>query len=493
MGTMTFLLPANLSPELVRELERGWVASTDHMPWPTRVQVKDNQLIVEKQVNESGYLVAPWRIEGAGQLMTASATLMERPVPYHLLVELARGKLHQLRRQAASWQEDGLVLSASVERLMQEAGRALCDAVATSSVEEADRAACIALGASYQASEELVQDYMAQALPLRRACQPDLKTALGCRVSSALDREAASALASDFDRVSLTCPWSRIEPSEGRFDWMQYDALLESAEKERLTVTGGPVVDFSGAQLPEWLRRWERDVKRLGKFLSRYIVAVLTRYHGRIHRWHLTSASSSASVLSLSEQELLWLTLKAVREARHIDPGLVLILGVAQPWCDYMGRSHREQSALLFAETLVRELRPEAVELELIMGVGTRGSYCRDLLETSRLLDRYGDLGVPLWITLGYPSTTDADPNADPELAIDAGHRRGGIDENAQAEWSVSFAKLALCKPYVEAVHWAHFTDASPHQYPHCGLLNASGRPKPAFGALRQFRDRDLR
>src|SRR5438876_7035239 len=103
MGTMTFLLPADLSPDAAYELERAWVAGRDQMPWPTQVQVDCNRLIVQRQVGESGHLVAPWSMETAGRLMATSATLMDRPLPYHFLLELARGKVNQLRRQAGQW------------------------------------------------------------------------------------------------------------------------------------------------------------------------------------------------------------------------------------------------------------------------------------------------------------------------------------------------------------------------------------------------------
>jgi len=81
MGTMIFLLPADLSPEAAYELERAWVAGPDQMPWPTRVHVEFNRLLVERQEEESGYLLAPWIIAGAGRLMGTSARLMERPLP----------------------------------------------------------------------------------------------------------------------------------------------------------------------------------------------------------------------------------------------------------------------------------------------------------------------------------------------------------------------------------------------------------------------------
>src|SRR5207302_6983703 len=99
-GTMIFLLPADLNPDAAYELERAWVAGRDQMPWPTQVQIDRNCLIVQRSVGESGHLAVPWSIEGAGRLMSTSATLMERSLPYHLLLELARGKVHQLCGQA---------------------------------------------------------------------------------------------------------------------------------------------------------------------------------------------------------------------------------------------------------------------------------------------------------------------------------------------------------------------------------------------------------
>jgi hypothetical protein len=493
MGTINFLLPADLSPDLAGELERAWVASPEQVPWPTRVQVEGNQLIIDRQVGESGYLAAPWKIDGAGQLLAASATVMERPNPYRILVELARGKLNQLRAHVAQVQRDGLDLSPGVEQLIRKAGRALCEAVAAGSAEETDGAARVSLATSYQAAELLAEEWMARTLPLRRGSLPGLELALGCRLSSPLDDEAAAALAGSFESICIAFPWRGIEPTEGCYDWSQHDALLDWADKEGLAVSGGPIIDFSASQLPDWLSLWERDLTNLGKLLSNYVAAVLTRYRDRIHRWHLTSAGNSTSVLSLSEPQLLWLTLKAARVARPLDSGLEISVGIAQPWSDYMARAQREQSALLFAETVVRELKPAALELELIMGAGPRGSYCRDLLDTSRLLDCYGDFGVPLRVTLGYPSAETSDPEAEPEQGAGLGYWHAGVDEATQADWAVSFAKLALCKPYVEAAHWVHFSDAQPHTFPHCGLLDASGKPKPALQALRQLREDHLR
>src|SRR5262249_13562991 len=125
MGTMSFLLPAALNPDEARELERACVAAGPHgVPWPTRARVECQWLILERRIEEGGYLGAPWKVEGAGRLMGSSGTLMERPLPYHFLQELARGKLTQVRSQAEQWRQEGLVVPADVEALIRQAGRA---------------------------------------------------------------------------------------------------------------------------------------------------------------------------------------------------------------------------------------------------------------------------------------------------------------------------------------------------------------------------------
>src|ERR671936_2157078 len=98
MGTISFLLPSGLSREATRALDRACMAGgPDNMPWPTEVRVEKDHLVLHRAVDESGYLVVPWLLPDAGLLMSTSATLMERPQPYHLTVELARGKVNQVR------------------------------------------------------------------------------------------------------------------------------------------------------------------------------------------------------------------------------------------------------------------------------------------------------------------------------------------------------------------------------------------------------------
>ena len=98
----------------------------------------------------------------------------------------------------------------------------------------------------------------------------------------------------------------------------------------------------------------------------------------------------------------------------------------------------------------------------------------------------YALLGVPLRVTLGYPSADGPDPAADPEMSVGAGFRRDGFSPAVQADWATAFASVALCKPTVQGVLWTHFSDAEPHQFPHCGLLDARGNARPVLQGLRE-------
>jgi hypothetical protein len=418
---------------------------------------------------------------------------MERGLPYHLQVELARGKVNQLRCQASDWQAGGLQLSAALEEQIRTVSLQLGHALNESSADQAAQQAQKVLKGSYHAAEQLAQAYVNQVFRVRHEREPRLPTALGCRLLAPLDTENAEAVAQSCNSICLPFVWSMIEATEGNYRWQHIDALLDWAEQKELAITGGPLVDFSSAQMPDWLWLWERDLASLAKFMCGYVAAVLKRYRKRIRRWQLTSASNSAAILSLGEEELLWLTVKLAQTARQVDPGLELMVGVSQPWGEYMALEDRTHSPFIFADTLIRsELNLAALDVEVVMGATPRASYCRDMLETSRMLDLYALLGVPLRVTLGYPSSSATDLKADPELRLAAGRWHRGFSPETQEEWAEAFTALALCKPYVQAVHWTHLTDGEFHQFPNSGLVNAVGVAKPALRKLGQLREQHL-
>lgn len=491
MGITTFQLPAGLSPAIAAELERACLAGgPDNMPYPTRHRLYPDRMQLDRPTEESGYLVAPWPIADVGVLMGSSATLMERSnPPYQLLVELARGKVNQVRNQLADWEAGGLIVSDDLRELVHQATLRFGHGICADDPAELTRLTQQALDMSYRASGEMARAYVNQVFQIRHQRQEKLDTALSCRLGHAMNTpDLANELKRTFNRVAVPLSWHLVEADETVYNWAEYDRQLDWVEASGLDVTAGPLIDFSSAQLPAWLWLWERDLPSMATFMCRFVEAAVRRYRTRIRRWQLTAASNWANVLSLSEEELMGLTFRLGETARQIDPSLELVLGISQPWGEYMVASDRA-SPFIFADNLIRSgLNLAAINLEVVMGVQGRGSYCRDLLDLSRLLDLYALLGVPLQVTLGYPHSRQYDPDADPELAVGWGVYGEGFTPDSQGDWARMFASLALCKPYVQAIQWTHLADAEPHQFPACGLIDRQGNKLPALAVIRGLR-----
>src|SRR5204863_7106751 len=104
-------------------------------------QLTDGLLTLSRAQNESGYVLVPWPVPDFGFPVTTSATLRERPEPYRLLAELARGKINQVRTQAAEWEMLGLPLDPATAEELAAATKAFGRAVLSPVAADADAAA----------------------------------------------------------------------------------------------------------------------------------------------------------------------------------------------------------------------------------------------------------------------------------------------------------------------------------------------------------------
>src|ERR1700756_3822418 len=102
MGLTRFMVPRreNLPPQAA---ELAYQSGLDDIPWLTHVTEEENGLVVERAVSESGSLHILWNVAGRGQVVLATATLIEREEPYNLSVELARGTVNRLKANVVAW------------------------------------------------------------------------------------------------------------------------------------------------------------------------------------------------------------------------------------------------------------------------------------------------------------------------------------------------------------------------------------------------------
>ena len=301
---------------------------------------------------------------------------------------------------------------------------------------EGDQRADGALAAAFEAAEALIGAYQDEVFRLRHQRQLKLDTALSCRLAAPPPPSLDDAFRRAFNTVCVPLTWRAIEPAESDYNWSDADAAIHWALDHNMRVIAGPLVDFSLIGLPDYVRRLANDAITFKSLMCDYVETVVNRYRGKISRWTVTTGACGSTGIGFTEEDLIRLTAMAADSAWQIDSNLQLAFGVSQPWGDYLAAGGYEYSPFVYADTLLRTALPfSGIDLEWFFATPTRGTYCRDILEASRLLDLYGLLGIPIQVSLAYPSSRRPDPKADPnEVVGNAGQWRDFTPE-VQSDW----------------------------------------------------------
>ena len=180
MGVMRFLIDPSARVQDWPELYRAYVCGIDQSVFPTRIELQGNVMACRRQSSESGKLHIAWDVPGFGRPVLSTASLPERDEPYLLVVELARGKIVQVRNQLATWHAAGMQIPAPFAAIHSEAHRLFARAAAAQDTpERASEFAQLAIQKACEAAEILTQASDSDSDPVtgvRR--RPDL-TAVG--------------------------------------------------------------------------------------------------------------------------------------------------------------------------------------------------------------------------------------------------------------------------------------------------------------------------
>jgi hypothetical protein len=494
MGSISFLLPDPVPPAAQASLRSACFATGyDMAPTPGLVTVQDGRLTISRNISESGYLLIPWPISRIGAVVTTSSTLRESEEPYRLLVELARGKLNQVRCQAAEWEGIGLRLPQGFQESLGDATSLFARALFDPESADSDTLASGVLERAYMLGDTLSREFVSQMFDTRHHEEGLLDTRLAARTTYAAGPLAAD-YARTFNAVQIGFRWKDLEREQSHYDWTEPDRAIAEAKSAELPISAGPVIDLAADTLPAWAVEWTNDLPTLAAFMCDFLETVINRYKGDVRRWVICAGFNHSDAYGLDDDSRLRLAFRLFEAAAQIDPNLELILSVAQPWGDYLVNENQTVAPLTFPDDLIRAgLRVSAVELEIRSGVLPRGSLPRDLLDAYRLLNLYGLLGVPLEVLLSTPSSADPDPMSLTGQSVWSGESSSLLTADKQADWGASFAAIALCTPHVRAVTWDHWSDAEPHHTPTGGLIDAAGQPKPLLSRLRTLRTTHLR
>lgn len=186
-------------------------------------------------------------------------------------------------------------------------------------------------------------------------------------------------------------------------DWIP---LIQYAQQERKVLIGTEL-GAEALQTPE-----------------KHLQSCLMRYRGWVRYWQiLDDAPTHLKSLGADHTTQLYALRRVLQTAREIDPLSVRLLGVEHSL-------YHRTSGLAFLQACVElELPFEGVHLTLYWHDG-------DLFYFDHLLEQYGEVGKPLYLTLKLP----------PETPHETFWR-----EDA-ARWIDSFCWLAISKPFVVGV-----------------------------------------
>jgi len=475
-------------------LEHVHICGPDDLPWFGRAYFSGDQLIIERNEDDSGRVYVPWRIGQSGPVLINTATLAEREKPYLLEVELARGMLNNLRNQLAQWEALGLVVNKSLTDGVLEATSDFSRA-ATTQDDPATAAdwAMRSLNTTTLTMGRLTDEYVRQAIAVRRSQPRPFSTWFGVNIGGHPPKTSlARRVVNTFNMVSLPLTWRSIEAVEGRRDWKEADAQVDWAHSAGLRVAAGPLLELDDRGVPDWMYLWEGDFTSLLAFMLDHVRAVVERYRGRVHLWQVAARMTHGHALGLDEESRLQVAAKAINTVRQLDPTTPLVVTFDQPWAEYLASEQLDLAPLHFADALVRaDLGLSGLGLEINLGYSPGGSVPRGPLAISRLIDTWSLLELPLLVSLTIPSASTEDPQTNGKARVIAGEPQD-VTPETQRDWINKQVPLLLAKNVVQIVLWNQLSDATPHHYPHSGLYDANDKPKPALDALQRIRQQYL-
>ena len=467
-------------------LQRIYVAGMEEIPWSTRASWEDDLLVVERSLSDSGNVYVPWMVADHGMRVLNTATLMERERPYQLEVELARGVIQRIRNRLFLWELLGLEAPPELKKQLQSATQEFALA-ATSQHEpaEASVAANRAITQALTAAENLVANYAQQAISARQQQAPIsalMGTSLGVETPSV---EMRRQLVDACNIVQLPISWRAIEQQEGRRDWKVTDTQLAWSQKAGLKVAAGPLLRMDDWGMPDWMVLWEGDFDNLAQLMLEHVRAVVTRYTGRVHLWHVASRVNTGKLMSLEEEQRLHLVAQALEVVRQIDPRTPTVVSFDQPWAEYLAHQREDLAPLHYADALVRaDLGVSGFGLEINTGYFPNGSSHRSTLELGRLLDQWSVWGLPLMLNLSTASASTSDPLAKSTAEIALANSQA---EDPQREWAAAVLPLLLARSTVQVILWNQLSDHLPHEFPNAGLFDAQQKAKPTVALMRDL------
>jgi hypothetical protein len=453
-------------------LDLAYLTGHEEAPQQTQAQWQGDRLAAVRAEGESATFTIPWIVEGRPPIALSTGTLVERPRPYLLPLELARGTVYRLRSYAFLWQSLGLVLPERLPQLMREATTMLARAATRQdqvplAAEQADHVLATAL----EASSLLCAAYAEQSRRARRAMSAQSPLLLGVPLNDRRlpPNEHSQSLLAACNILAIPFTWNTVETAPGVQSWEGCDRLLAWCQERGQRICGGPLVRLDAVALPVWISS-ATSFQNLQGAVLRHVQAAVERYRGRVQLWNSSAALNTAARLPLSEDLRLRLAASAIETVRAADPQTPVILTLDQPWGEASRDERRQLSPIHFADALVRaDLGLGGLGLRINLGFAPDATLPRHAIEISRQIDRWSVFNLPLLLEITLPPG-------------DSGVIR------SEREWIEQVVPVLLGKPAVQAIFWGRLFDGDGTRFDDRGLFDAQGAPTPALHAFSTIR-----
>ncbi|HUT29471.1 MAG TPA: endo-1,4-beta-xylanase [Sedimentisphaerales bacterium] len=452
----------------------------------SQIVFKDGIIKCTKPNLETAGLALLWPVDGFGSVLLPTTCLPERAQRYSLNVELARAKLMQIVTKQEDWAFFDNV--GDLEGSVREARDLFIRAIQNiSDAPLASRLADESLEKATVFSERLAIKQAESSLSERGRSRGFSRGCLGCQVNPVelTNAKYGEHLLDLFGFVTVPVKWSQIESHRGNYDYSVVDACVSTLARKRLAVCAGPLLCFSQEHLPDWLVRSGAGFEKIREMAYKFVLRTVARYSGSIHAWRVISGLNVFNHFGFSFEQILEMTRMASMAVKQRSDRSLKIVEISNPWGEYYAVATNTIPPLVYIDMVVQSgISFDAFGLQIRMGKDEPGMHVRDMMQVSAVLDYFGGVGKPLYITeLEVPGENGSGS----QVSQEAGLRHRKWDQLWQAQWLEQFYKIALSKPFVEAVTYCHLTDAKDSVLPNSGLLTEQGEPKKSFLTLQEL------
>ena len=454
----------------------------------TQITFKDGIITCNKPNLETGGLALLWPIDGFGKALLPTTCLPERTGLYNLNVEIARAKLMQIINKREDWSffdnVEGLVdISDKARDLLVRAVQNISDApLASKLADESLKKAMVY-------SERLATKHANSLFEARAKNHGFSRGCLGCRVEpeQISNVKYVEKLLELFGFVTVPMNWAQIESYRGSYDFSAIDACINVLSNKKLAICAGPLLCFSKKYLPRWLLHSRVSFEKIREAAYQLVSRTVARYSGIVHAWRVISGLNAFNHFEFTFEQILEMTRAANMAVKQRSDRSVRIIEITNPWGEYYATTPNTIPPLVYVDMVVQSgINFDAFGLQMRFGKNQAGMHVRDMMQISAVLDYFGSVSKPLYVT---DVEVPCEKGAGMHDGDTAGIWHQEWDQWRQGQWLEQFYRIALSKPFVDTVTYSNLIDTKDSIIPHSGLLTEKSEPRKSFQVLKRLHD----